>query len=106
MSIYIARQRLEPNKPISIIERDARGGVVGTYTGYWSSKRRSVTLYPDYRHPAYKPGVTLKKHTVFDGYVRVEAPAAEKKKVPEVRSQTAKAIRGLRDLPGQEAFKF
>ena len=97
--------RLQPNFPHSIIERDDNGNVKGTYTGYWNANKHRVTLYPDYRHPALKPGTRLQKKSVYDGYVhcsRAEAPA--KKPEAAAKSQTSR----LRKLPmeGQEVIKL
>ncbi len=106
MATYTCREsRLRENFPHSIIERDEQGGVAGTYTGYWNANKHRVTLYPDYRHPALKPGTRLQKKSVYDGYVhcsRAEVPA--KKPEAAAKSQTSR----LRKLPieGQEKMKF
>ena len=61
----------------SIVAKDEQGRIVGTYYGYWIPGLRTVTLYPDYNHPAYKPGWKLVKKKVYDGYVKCKMQNAE-----------------------------
>lgn len=114
MNTYTCKEPyLRENYPHSIIERDGNGSVVGTYKGYWNSKARRFTLYPDYNHPARVPGTELKKHTVFDGYVRCtpaprRAEGATSKSRGDshdvgIKSSTRQA---MKDVIGQEKIKF
>lgn len=63
-------QRLQKDFRHSIVARDEHGYIVGTYYGFWAPGLRTVTLYPDYNHPAYKPGWKLSKKRVYDGFIR------------------------------------
>ena len=111
MSYYCNDSRLIPGKGHSITERDDNGNVIGAYTGYWNPGRRQVTLYPDYRHPAVKPGVKLSKRVVYDGLVRCKrvdaSSTASGPPSPEgnayAKSQTSKA---MKDVIGQVKMKF
>ena len=107
MSYHCNDTRLVPGKAHSIIERDDRGNVIGTYTGYWNPNRRLVTLYPDYRHPALRGSVKLNKRSVYDGMVKCKMQNAECKIKDEpkgyVKSQTSRA---MKELNGQEKIKF
>ena len=105
MSTYEANApRLEEGKAHSILERDERGFVIGAYTGYWNTKTRTVTLYPDYRHPALRGSVRLQKRKIYDGYVKCIMRNSEggAKSAP-VKSQTSRA---MKDIVGQEKMKF
>ena len=107
-------ERLIKGRAHSIIEYDKDGNIVGTYTGFWNPDFRTVTLYPDYRHPAHKAGRVLKKMRVYDGEVRCGAaqvrndtssngPSGTSVPTQGVRNATA----GLRRLPFvQERMKF
>ena len=114
MNTFTCRESyLRENYPHSIIERDASGAVVGTYTGYWSSKGRRFTLYPDYRHPAYKPGTVLKKQKIFDGYVRcTPAPRTAQSSTGRSRGDShdvgikSSTRQAMKDVIGQERIKF
>ena len=114
MNTYTCKEPfLRENFPHSIIERDEHGGVVGTYKGYWNSRARRFTLYPDYNHPARVPGTVLKKHTVFDGYVRCtpaprSAPSVAAKSRGDshdvgIKSSTRQA---MKDVIGQVKMKI
>ena len=107
MSYHTNDTRLVPGKAHSIIERDDKGNVIGTYTGYWNPNRRLVTLYPDYRHPALRGSVKLNKRSVYDGMVKCKAStstATPARKVEGVvKSSTAAA---MKDVVGQERIKF
>lgn len=104
MSYHTNDTRLVPNKGHSIVERDEAGNIIGAYTGYWNPSRQLVTLYPDYRHPAVKPGQKLNKRQIYDGLVRCKKADASPVKVKdEVKSQTSRA---MKDLIGQEKIKF
>lgn len=70
MSYYCNDPRLVPNKRHSIVEKDENGFIIGAYTGYWNPDWKSVALYPDWRHPAVKPGMKLVKRRVYDGLVK------------------------------------
>ena len=107
MSYYCNDSRLIPGKGHSITERDEAGNIIGAYTGYWSPGRRLVTLYPDYKHPAVKPGVKLQKWKIYDGMVkcRQEKPenSTNNAKGSAVKSQTSRA---MKDIIGQIGMKF
>lgn len=114
-------ERLIKGRAHSIVEYDDKGNIVGTYTGYWNPDFRTVTLYPDYRHPAHKAGRVLKKMRVYDGEVRCGTPQMRNEKF-EMRKDTSSngpsgtsvptqgvrnATAGLRTLPFvQERMKF
>lgn len=105
MSTYECREsRLVENYPHSILEYNERGFVIGAYTGYWNAKMRTVTLYPDYRHPALRGSVRLQKRKIYDGYVKCIMRNSEggAKSAP-VKSQTSRA---MKDIVGQEKMKF
>lgn len=108
MSRYEANApRLEEGKAHSILERDERGFVIGAYTGYWNAKTRTVTLYPDYRHPALRGSVRLQKRKIYDGYVKCRGQNAGASATASaraaVKSQTSRA---MKDIVGQEKMKF
>ncbi len=107
MPTYTANKPLKPNVPISIIERDERGNLIGAYNGYWDFSHQLVRLYPDMRHPFVRWRGTPGKKIISDSLVRVDAPAPQKEKsqsTSNVKSQTSR----LRKLPleGQEKMKF
>lgn len=107
MSTYEANApRLVEGKAHSILERDERGFVIGAYTGYWNAKTRTVTLYPDYKHPALRGSVRLQKRKIYDGYIKCRIRNAEcgiQEKPAVVKSQTSRA---MKDIVGQEKMKF
>ena len=105
MSYHTKDTRLVPGKGHSIVEKDEGGNIIGAYTGYWYPSSRSITLYPDYRHPAVKPGTKLNKRKIYDGYVKCARAAAVSpdKAKSAVKSQTSAAIK---DIIGQERIKF
>ena len=100
-------QRLRKDFRHSIVARDEHGYIVGTYYGFWAPGLRTVTLYPDYNHPAYKPGWKLSKKRVYDGFIRctvkptIVSIASSK---PESKGETWRD----RKLPmqGQERMKI
>jgi hypothetical protein len=110
MSVFRCRdERLIKGRAHSIVECDDKGQIIGTYIGYYNPDIRTVTLYPDYRHPGLKPGVKLVKKKIYDGSVRcntssVTAGGASLSSTGEgVKNATA----GLRRLPFvQERIKF
>lgn len=111
MSVFRCRdERLIKGRAHSIIEENEKGQIIGTYTGYWNPDFRTVTLYPDYRHPAHKAGRVLRKQRVYDGEVRcnlgqnAEGRGQNTSRQGEgIRNATA----GLRRLPFvQERMKF
>ena len=122
MSVFRCRdERLVKGRAHSIVEYDDKGNIIGTYTGYYNPDFRSVTLYPDYRHPGLKPGVKLRKQRIYDGSVSCQmrneksemrnggqSLSQQSRQLPlhkgaEVKSATA----GLRQLPFvQERMKF
>ena len=108
-------ERLIKGRAHSIVEYDDKGNIVGTYTGYWNPDFRTVTLYPDYRHPAHKAGRVLKKMRVYDGEVRCGAAqmrndtsSVSRSEPPSPRGEGIRnATAGLRTLPFvQERLKF
>ncbi len=107
MSYHCNDTRLIPGKAHSILERDENGFVIGAYTGYWNPDRRSVMLYPDYRHPALRGSVKLEKRKVYDGYVKCKRADSSSGAKPvtesSVKSQTSKA---MKDVIGQVKMKF
>lgn len=115
-------ERLIKGRAHSIVDYDKDGNIVGTYTGFWNPDFRTVTLYPDYRHPAHKAGRVLKKMRVYDGEVRCGAAQMSNEKLgmrndasstaaggpPSPRGEGVRnATAGLRTLPFvQERMKF
>ena len=120
MSVFRCKdERLIKGRAHSIVEYDDKGNIVGTYTGYWNPDFRTVTLYPDYRHPAHKAGRVLVKKRVYDGEVRCEIRNSEfgirndtssvsRSEPPSPRGEGIRnATAGLRTLPFvQERMKF
>lgn len=115
MSVFRCRdERLVKGRAHSIVEYDDKGQIIGTYTGYYNPDFRSVTLYPDYRHPGLKPGVKLVKKKIYDGSVKCQmrndgqSLSQQSRQLPlhkgaEVKNATA----GIRSLPFvQERMKF
>lgn len=114
-------ERLIKGRAHSIIEENEKGQIIGTYTGYWNPDFRTVTLYPDYRHPAHKAGRVLRKQRVYDGEVRCGTPQMRNEKF-EIRngtssggasrtengpSRTSVPTQGVKTLPFvQERMKF
>ena len=68
----VALRPLEPGKPIPIVERDESGALVGAWTGYWSDKRETVALYPDFKNKFITWRVATNKKVVNDRMVRIE----------------------------------
>ncbi len=109
-STYTAKGRLNPNKPVDVLERDERGNLVGAWHGYYNPRRGMVALYPDRKNRfAHWPGgiVPDKPRKVSDRLVRCEVPRAttvQQAKSCYVESQTRK----IKNLPieGQERMKF
>ena len=100
-------ERLIKGRAHSIIEENEKGQIIGTYTGYWNPDFRTVTLYPDYRHPAHKAGRVLKKMRVYDGEVRCNVMQNAECRVQSCTSSVRNATAGLRTLPFvQERMKF
>ena len=122
MSVFRCRdERLVKGRAHSIIEENEKGQIIGTYTGYWNPDFRSVTLYPDYRHPGLKPGVKLSKKKIYDGSVkcqmrndtssRVRDNPTTARRSPSPYTGEANGVKnataGLRQLPFvQERMKF
>lgn len=112
MSVFWCRdERLVKGRAHSIVEYDDKGQIIGTYTGYYNPDFRSVTLYPDYRHPGLKPGVKLVKKKIYDGSVRCNTSSAGtsgRRPLQTGNAEGAKnATAGLRQLPFvQERMKF
>ena len=104
---YTAMRRLEPNKRVEIIERDERGNIVGTWFGYWSPRRQTVTLYPDKTHPFFKWSGTPAPRIVNDRSVRVKLPEKEKAPAEKRESEyySSYAIKRM-PVPGQITMKF
>ena len=102
---YICYEPLIENKPISIVERDEHGALVGAYIGYYDYKHFVVRLYPDFKNKLVTWRGAPRKKTVSAYNVRCMARQDGKKEKP-VKSQTSAGIRGLKDLPGQQKFKF
>lgn len=109
MSYHCNDTRLVPNKRHSIVEKDENGFIIGAYTGYWNPDGKSVALYPDWRHPAVKPGMKLVKRRVYDGLVRCKKASStasgstSQKGNAGAKSQTSGA---MRDLIGQVKMKL
>ena len=57
--------RLRANVPLTVVERDEAGGMVGFWRGYWNPNREAVELYPAY-NPSCVWRVPRRKHTVSD----------------------------------------
>lgn len=68
----VALRPLEPGKPIPIVERDELGALVGAWIGYWSDKRETVALYPDFKNKFVTWRVAANKKVVNDRMVRRE----------------------------------
>lgn len=68
-----ALRPLEPGKPVTVVERDESGALVGAWIGYWSYKRGTVALYPDgkNRFVSWPGGVLPKKRVVSDRSVKI-----------------------------------
>lgn len=103
--------RLQENFRHSIVAKDERGYIVGTYYGFWNAKLRTVALYPDHNHPAYKPGWKLNRKKVYDGYVRCKRQnAGASYSASGSSSQAGEADESRRDrkmpMKGQETIKF
>ena len=109
MSYYCNEPRLIPGKAHSIIERDEAGNIIGTYTGYYNPSRYVVTLYPDYRHLAYKVGWKLGKRQISAGLIRCKIENGKSKVKDEaagnagIKSQTSRA---MKDIIGQIKLNF
>ena len=118
MSTYETKGRLVKGVAAVIVEKNDRGDIIGAYKGYWNPGRRAVVLYPDYRHPALKPGVKLVKREVYDGLVKCKMQNAECKingaeDRPDKRQSSRdvgvpNSTRQIRNLPimGQTRMKF
>ena len=75
---YEAVRALEPGKPVSILERDERGFLVGAWIGYWNFKRGVVMLYPDVRNRYVNwPGGRIpdQRRQISDRFVHVRESA-------------------------------
>jgi hypothetical protein len=89
MSVFKCKdERLIKGRAHSIVEYDDKGQIIGTYIGYYNPDFRTVTLYPDYRHPAHKAGRVLVKKRVYDGEVRCGTPQMRNEKF-EIRNGTS-----------------
>ena len=62
--------RLRVNFRHTIIARNERGEICGTYIGYWIPSLCSVTLYPYRAHPAWKPGFPDRQVKIYDGLIK------------------------------------
>jgi hypothetical protein len=99
MSVFRCRdERLIKGRAHSIIEENEKGQIIGTYTGYWNPDFRTVTLYPDYRHPAHKAGRVLRKQRVYDGEVRCGTPQMRNEKLG-MRKDTSSTETGTVSFP-------
>ena len=112
---YEAVRVLEPGKPVSILERDERGFLVGAWIGYWNFKRGTVALYPDVRNRCVNwPGGRIpdRKLQISDRFVHVrESAAAQDNAVVRRRAESTEDQgdgRRSRKAPleGQERMKF
>lgn len=93
MSVFRCRDdRLIKGRAQSIIEENEKGQIIGTYTGYWNPDFRTVTLYPDYRHPGLKPGVKLMKRRIYDGEVRCNMMSSSSTAIANPQSSTTLAL--------------
>lgn len=103
-TFHCKESTLVPNFKHDVIERDERGVIVGAFTGYYNPRSQTVSLYPNYKHPFVRWAGTPRKRCVNERLV-ICAPRGAVPAKP-IKSQTSAAMRGLRDLPGQERFKF
>lgn len=103
-TFHCKESTLVPNFKHDVIERDERGVIVGAFTGYYNPRSFTMSLYPNYKHPFVRWAGTPRKRCVNARLIICAAKPAIQK--PNTKSQTSKAMRGLRDLPGQERFKF
>lgn len=95
---------LVPNFKHDVVERDEHGVIVGAFTGYYNPRSFTVSLYPNFRHPFVRWSGTPRKRCVSARLIIcAPRPVLE---VKAIKSQTSTAMRGLRDLPGQQRFKF
>lgn len=117
MSVFRCRdERLIKGRAHSIVEYDNKGQIIGTYIGYYNPDFRTVTLYPDYRHPGLKPGVKLVKKKIYDGEVRCNTSATPHPSQllrnsatpsPQGEGYAKNATAGIKRLPFvQERMKF
>ena len=97
-------ERLIKGRAHSIVDYDKDGNIVGTYTGFWNPDFRTVTLYPDYRHPAHKAGRVLKKMRVYDGEVRCGAAQMRNEKLG-MRNDTSSVSRSEPPSPQGEGIR-
>lgn len=104
---YTCRQpSLSVNRRNDIVERDERCNIVGVWYGYYNPKRYTVRLYPNRTHPFFKFVGEPRIKEVSAGLIKCTRPEGSVKaqtKAAPVRSQTARA---MRELIGQEKFKF
>ena len=106
-TFHCKESTLVPNFKHDVIERDEHGVIIGAFTGYYNPRSFTVSLYPNYRHPFVRWAGTPRKRCVSARFV-ICAPKTKQeiKQAKAMRSQTAAAMRELRDLPGQLRFKF
>ena len=96
--------KLEPNVPLRIVERDSSGLMVGFWRGFWKPNKGTVELYPGHNPSCYWQ-VPRYKHTVSDRSIywlwkAPEAPKAPPEPVEEI-PRTVK--RRVHPFPGKDA---
>ena len=60
---------VQPHKPITVIEKDNEGTIVGRYTGYYNPRTCTYTLYPA-MSPIVQKTKRLFKHVVNERLIR------------------------------------
>ena len=100
-------QRLRKDFRHTVVAKDQYGNIVGTYYGFWNPGQRIVALYPDYNHPAHKPGRKLVKKKVYDGYVRCTVNHAIVKTASSKQELKGETFRNKKmPMQGQETMNF
>lgn len=95
--------KLQPNVPLTIVERDNSGMMVGFWRGYWNPNRGTVQLYPAH-HPSCYWQVKRYKHAVSDRAIYWLWKAPEEKKAPPTVEEIPKAVkRRVHPFPGKDA---